>query len=69
MKGIIVGIIIGVIFIAPMIQDPASAIAIGKIIASKVLSVGVPIVKQVIKDATTGFIGGISLEQIIGGVN
>jgi len=51
-KTLIAGIVIGVIFIAPFIADPSSALAIGKIVAEKVVSVGVPLVKEIISETT-----------------
>ena len=48
---IVIGIIIGVLFVAPMIADPQSALEIAKIIAGKVISVGVPLVEEIVKEA------------------
>lgn len=46
----VIGIIIGVVFVAPMIADPHTALEIGKLIAGKVISVG-PLVEQIAKEA------------------
>lgn len=48
---LVIGIIIGVVFVAPMIADPHTALEIAKIIAGKVISVGVPLVQEIIKEA------------------
>ena len=48
---LVIGIIIGVVFVAPMIADPHTALEIGKLIAGKVISVGVPLVEEIFKEA------------------
>ena len=47
----VIGIIIGVVLVAPMIADPHTALEIAKIIAGKVISVGVPLVEEIVKEA------------------
>ena len=47
----ILGILVGVLVIAPMLADPASAVEIGKIIVGKIISVGVPIAEEVAEEA------------------
>ena len=51
-KSLIAGIIIGVFFVSQMIADPHTTIEIAKIIGGKVISVGVPIVKEIVKEVT-----------------
>lgn len=46
----LIGIVIGVIVIAPFIQDPSAGIEVAKIITEKIVSVGVPIIKDVVAE-------------------
>lgn len=58
-KSLFAGIVIGVVIVAPFIQDPSAGIEVAKIITEKIVSVGVPIVKDVVAETTPIVAGAV----------